>query len=44
MDAFERAYVERVLAMTGGNRSRAAQRLDVSLQRLRYRMRRLGMG
>lgn len=44
MDAFERAYVERVLQMTAGNRSRAAQRLDVSLQRLRYRMRRLGMG
>ncbi len=44
MDAFERAYIERVLHMTGGNRSRAAQRLEVSLQRLRYRMRRLGMG
>ncbi len=44
MDTFERAYVERVLQMTAGNRSRAAQRLGVSLQRLRYRMRRLGMG
>jgi transcriptional regulator with GAF, ATPase, and Fis domain len=44
MDAFERAYVERVLEMTSGNRSRAAQRLGVSLQRLRYRMRRLRMG
>jgi transcriptional regulator with GAF, ATPase, and Fis domain len=44
MDAFERAYVDRVLVMTNGNRSQAAQRLGVSLQRLRYRMRRLGMG
>lgn len=44
MDAFERAYVDRVLITTGGNRSQAAQRLGVSLQRLRYRMRRLGMG
>lgn len=44
MDTFERAYIERVLVETDGNRSRAAQRLDVSLQRLRYRMRRLGMG
>jgi transcriptional regulator with GAF, ATPase, and Fis domain len=44
MDAFERGYVERVLAECGNNRSRSAQRLGVSLQRLRYRMRRLGMG
>jgi two-component system response regulator HydG len=44
MDAFERAYIERAVEMSGGNRSRAAKRLDVSLQRLRYRMRRLGMG
>jgi two-component system response regulator PilR (NtrC family) len=44
MDAFERAYVDRVLLITNGNRSQAAQRLGVSLQRLRYRMRRLGMG
>ena len=44
MDTFERAYLERVLGATNGNRSQAAKRLEVSLQRLRYRMRRLGMG
>ena len=44
MDTFERAYLERVLGETRGNRSQAAKRLEVSLQRLRYRMRRLGMG
>jgi anaerobic nitric oxide reductase transcription regulator len=44
LDDFERAYIERVLTETGGNCSQAARRLDVSLQRLRYRMRRLGMG
>ncbi len=44
MDTFERSYIERVVAETNGNRSRAAVRLGVSLQRLRYRMRRLGMG
>lgn len=44
MDTFERAYLERALANANGNRSLAARRLEVSLQRLRYRMRRLGMG
>jgi transcriptional regulator with GAF, ATPase, and Fis domain len=44
MDAFERDYIARALAEASGNCSRAARRLDVSLQRLRYRMRRLGMG
>lgn len=43
MDIFERAYIERIVTETAGNRTRAAQRLEVSLQRLRYRMRRLGM-
>jgi len=44
MDTFERAYIERVIAETNGSRAKAASRLEVSLQRLRYRMRRLGMG
>jgi two-component system response regulator FlrC len=43
MDAFERAYITRALGQCGGNRTRASALLGVSLQRLRYRMLRLGM-
>jgi DNA-binding NtrC family response regulator len=44
MNAFERDFIESAVAATSGNLSRAAATLGVSLQRLRYRMRRLGMG
>jgi two-component system response regulator FlrC len=44
MRSFERTLIEQTLDEFGGNRSRSAHRLGVSLQRLRYRMRRLGLG
>jgi DNA-binding NtrC family response regulator len=43
MRAFEHTLIDSALRESAGNRSRAAAKLGVSLQRLRYRMRRLGM-
>jgi DNA-binding NtrC family response regulator len=43
MNAFERDYLDRAIRSSGGNLSRSASSIGISLQRLRYRMRRLGM-
>jgi transcriptional regulator with PAS, ATPase and Fis domain len=43
-DAFERAYLENVLARTGGNVTRAAAIAEVSRQMVQKLMRKHGMG
>lgn len=42
--AWERALIARVLQETGGNQTRAAQRLCLSRDTLRYRMKKFGLG
>jgi two-component system response regulator PilR (NtrC family) len=44
MTTFERDFLDKAIRSNGGNLSRSAESVGISLQRLRYRMRRLGMG
>lgn len=44
LEAWERALIARALQETGGNQTRAAQRLGLSRHTLRYRMKKFGLG
>jgi DNA-binding NtrC family response regulator len=44
LEQFERAILERALREAGGNQTRAAQRLGISRDALRYRLKKFGTG
>ena len=43
LEAWERAMIERALSESGGNQTRAAQRLGISRDTLRYRLKKFGL-
>jgi DNA-binding protein Fis len=44
LDQWEKTLLEQALRETGGNQTRAAQRLGISRDTLRYRMKKHGIG
>jgi DNA-binding NtrC family response regulator len=44
LEQFERAIIERALREAGGNQTRAAQRLGITRDALRYRLKRTSSG
>ncbi|MHB0992398.1 MAG: sigma-54-dependent Fis family transcriptional regulator [Burkholderiales bacterium] len=44
VESSDRASIARALALSGGNKSRAAQQLGMTLRQLNYRIQRLGIG
>jgi DNA-binding protein Fis len=44
LDQWEKSLLEQALKEAGGNQTRAAQRLGISRDTLRYRMKKYGIG